>query len=228
MSKRTEQTYDLSGVLGSDALSSVSPGTSMLVTGPSMVGKDELLFRLLGAGGERGEAGIIMTTDEDGEETLRKISSHGDGIDGSLLAAIDCRAKSGRQEQELDDGGYVYSVSEPSELTGLGIGVTNCFDRMGEADVNRGRMALTSLSTMVRYADRKTVFKFCHVLSQRLDSAGFVGLFTLNSGAHDEQTVQVIKQAFDANIEVRENDGGLETRTLGLDSGPTQWTSLHQ
>jgi KaiC/GvpD/RAD55 family RecA-like ATPase len=226
MSKKTEYTYDLSEVLDFEVLSSVRPGTSILVTGPSMTGKDNLVFDMLAAGAEQGEAGILMTTDEDGAATLDTVAETASGVDRALLAAIDCRADSGRDERELGDGGYVYSVTEPSELTGIGIGVTNCFERMSEHDVEHGRMALTSLSTMVRYADRKTVFKFCHVLSQRLESAGFVGLFTLNSGAHDDQTVQVIKQAFDANIEVRNGADGREARVLGLGSGPTEWQSL--
>lgn len=226
MSKKTEHTYDLSGVLGFESLSSVRPGTSILVTGPTMTGKDDLLFDLLAEGAQQDEASILMTTDMDGEDALDSIRAAGSGIDTSLLAAIDCRANSGREERELDDERYVYSVSEPAELTGIGIGVTKCFDRMSDQSVTSGRMGLTSLSTMVRYADRKTVFKFCHVLSQRLDSAGFVGLFTLNTGAHDDQTVQVIKQAFDANIDVRETDGDRQVRVLGIDSKPTDWRSL--
>lgn len=226
MSNSTNHSYDLSGVLGFESTSSISPGTSILVSGPTMTGKDHLLFELLATGTKRGEAGIIMTTDGDGEDTLGDIEALEDGLDTSLLSAIDCRANSGRDERELDNGAFVYSVSEPSELTGIGIGVTKCFDRMRDADVRNGRMGLTSLSTMVRYADRKTVFKFCHVLSQRLDSAGFVGLFTLNSGAHDDQTVAVIKQAFDANIEVRQESGERQVRVLGVDSQPTEWRSL--
>lgn len=226
MSKKTEYTYDLSEVLDFEALSSVRPGTSILVTGPSMTGKDDLLFDMLAAGAEQDEAGILVTTDEDGVDSLDAIAATAGDADRGLLAAIDCRGDSGRNERELDDGGYVYSVTEPSELTGIGIGVTNCFERMSEQGVENGRMGLTSLSTMVRYADRKTVFKFCHVLSQRLESAGFVGLFTLNSGAHDDQTVQVIKQAFDANIEVRNETDGRQARVLGLGSGPTEWQSM--
>ena len=226
MSRNTEHMYDLSAVLEAETLSSVRPGTSILVSGPSMTGKDSLLFDLLADGITRDEAGILMTTDRDGADTLEEIQSIAGDADASLLSAIDCRAKTGRDERERDSGAYVYSVTEPSEFTGIGIGITKCFDRMREEDVADGRIALTSLSTMVRYADRKTVFKFCHVLSQRLDSAGFIGFFTLNSGAHDEQTVQVIKQAFDANIEVREHEGERQLRVLGTDTQPTDWQAF--
>jgi KaiC/GvpD/RAD55 family RecA-like ATPase len=226
MSNSTEFTYDLSEVLGFEDVTSIRPGTSVLVSGPTMTGKDDLLFELLGAGVDRGEASIVVTTDRDGEETLDEITTYAERPDQSLLSGIDCRANSGREEHELDSGALLYSVSEPSEFTGIGIGITKSFERMDDDDVTTGRMALTSLSTMVRYADRKTVFKFCHVLSQRLDSAGFVGFFALNSGAHDDQTVQVIKQAFDANIEIREEGGERQARLLGIDARPTEWRTL--
>ncbi len=226
MSSNTEYTYDLSEVLGFEETKSIPPGTSILVSGPSMTGKDALLVELLASGADCGEAGILMTTDADGEKTLAEVCTRASDGDWSLLSAIDCRANSGRRQRELDNGAFVYSVSEPSELTGIGIGITQCFDRTQKIDATGGRMGLTSLSTMVRYANRKTVFKFCHVLSQRLDSAGFVGIFTLNSGAHDDQTVEVIKQAFDANLEVREQDGERQARVLGVDTEPTEWRPL--
>lgn len=225
MTNSTDAGYDLSDVLEFEAASSIRPGTSILVSGPTMTGKDDLLFELVGTGVDRDKAGIVVTTDDEGEVTLDEVRSYGDG-EGSLLSAIDCRADSGREQRELDDGAFVYSVAEPSAFTGIGIGITKCFDRMEEADVSNGRLALTSLSTMVRYADRKTVFKFCHVLSQRLDSAGYVGFFTLNTGAHDDQTVQVIKQAFDANVEIRQEGGERQARLLGVNTNPTEWRSL--
>jgi KaiC/GvpD/RAD55 family RecA-like ATPase len=226
MSKKTEHMYDLSGVFGLESVTSVRPGTSILVSGPTMTGKENLALELLADGTQHGEGAVVVTTDRTGEDVLADIESFAPGVDGERLAVIDCRSGSGREQRELDDGAFIYSVSDPSDLTGIGIGITKCFDRMRDNGVTEGRMALTSLSTMVRYADRETVFKFCHVLSSRLDSAGFLGLFTINSGAHEDRTVQVIKQAFDGNVEVRENDGVREARVKGLEPEPSDWMSL--
>lgn len=79
---------------------------------------------------------------------------------------------------------------------------------------------------MLTYTDKKTVFKLCHILSSRLDAAGYVGVFTIDSGAHDDQTLQVIKQAFDGLVEVRESDSGRQARLLGLTSDPSEWNDL--
>lgn len=226
MPTNAEHTYDLSPVLELPGTSSIRPGTSILVSGPSMTGKDRLVLQSLATGTEHGEAAVVVTTERAGEDTLTDIESFASDIDRSQLAAIDCRSGSGRDERELDGGAFVYSVSDPSDLTGIGIGITRSFDRMRGRGLSAGRTAVTSLSTMIRYSDRKTVFKFCHVLSQRLDSTEFLGFFTLNSGAHDDQTIQVIKQAFDANIEIRETDGDRQARVRGLDAGSSEWTTI--
>lgn len=226
MSNETEHMYDLSGVLGGETLSAVRPGTSILLSGPSMTGKDALLFEFLARGVERGESGLVLTTEGRGEDALGEIESYAPELDPALLAAIDCRARSGRETAHLDNGAVVYSVVDPSDLTGIGINITTHLDRIRSSNAAGCRMGVTSLSTMVRYSDRETVFKFCHVLLQRLESAGFIGLCTLNSEAHDDQTVQVLKQAFDANVELREHDGDRQVRIAGIDSQPTDWQTL--
>lgn len=221
----SERTYDLSDVLAFDTAASVRPGTTLLVSGPPMTGKEDLLLGLVGAGVRRGEAGVVVTTDDDGEETLDRIVDS-DTPGRQLLSAVDCRARGSREEFWDDDGALVYSVPDPSDFTGIGIGITRGLDRVKAQGVQSGRLALTSLSTMIRFADRKTTFKFCHVLSQRLDAAGFVGFFALNTGAHDDQTVEVIRQAFDAEVEIRNENGRRQARLVGLETSPTEWRSV--
>jgi hypothetical protein len=79
---------------------------------------------------------------------------------------------------------------------------------------------------MITYTDKKTVFKFCHVLSSRLDSASYLGLFAIDSTAHDEQTLQVIKQAFDGLLELRNSEGSREARLLGIEPTPSEWVEV--
>lgn len=224
MSGSTE-TYDLSGVLGLEGTAALAPGTSLLLSGPAMTGKDALLYEVLADGVGRDEGCVLVTTEGDGGDALSDIATRQPDVDHSLLCAVDCRATRGREESE-DGDGFVYSVGGPAEFTGIGIGITKCFDRLAGAGVGRARFGLTSLSTMIEYTDKQPVFKLCHVLTQRLDSEGYVGLFTLNEGAHDPQTIQVIRQAFDANVEVRERNGERQVRALGMGSGPTDWEPL--
>jgi KaiC/GvpD/RAD55 family RecA-like ATPase len=227
MPKKTEhRMYDLSAVLDVDAVSSIRPGSSILVSGPGMTGKEDFLYEALSDGARNGEGVVAVTTGGRAEDCLEEINSRAPDIDTTGVCAIDCRADGDRTEIQRDDGSYVHRVASPSDMTGIGIGITKCFDRLHDAGVDDGRLGLTNLSTMVTYSDQQTVFKFCHVLSSRLDSAEFLGLFTIDSSAHEEQTLQVIKQAFDGLIEIRERDGTREARAMGIEPQPSDWVEL--
>lgn len=226
MSKTTNSTYDLSGVLPFEALSAIRSGSTLLVSGPALSGKDRLALDILAEGVANGQGAIAVTTGDDGTDWIDDIETATGSVPGYRVAAIDCRSERGRSESELDNEAFHYSVPEPSDLTGIGIGITKCFNRLQNAGITETRLALSSLSTMLTYSDRKTTFKFCHVLSSRLESAGYLGVFTIDSGAHDEQTMQVIKQAFDGQVELRTADGATEARFRGLDTGTTDWQLL--
>lgn len=222
----THPTYDLSSVLDIDGAETITPGASILLSGPSMLGTEDLALNILADGLRLDEGAIAVTTSAYGDDVVADVGARMDTFDPEQVGCIDCRSDSGRQERYLDAGGYVYSVPEPSDFTGIGIGITNSFDVLENQNVTKSRFALSSLSTMITYSDRQTVFKFCHVLSERLDSAGYLGVFTIDSGVHDEQTMSVLKQAFDGLIELRENDGQREARLLGLRPEPTDWMTL--
>ena len=222
-SSDSETTYDLSGPLEFDALTSVRPGSNILVSGPAMTGKEELALSILADGSRQGQGAIVMTTGDPADQVIAGYRERVDGLDEALFAVVDCRGDGDRSTDRSAEGSYVHHVSSPSDLTGIGIGITKSLERLANNGATSGRFALSSLSTMLTYTDKKTVFKFCHVLSSRFDSAGYLGLFTVDSGAHDEQTIQVIKQAFDGMIEIRERDGTREARVLGLAGKPTEW-----
>jgi len=218
--------YDLSSVLDFDALTEVRPGSSILVSGPAMTGKEQFVYDVLADGATDGDGAVVVTTSDKAADVVEQFHDRVPGLEGSQLGVVDCRGEGGA-DPELIDGVSVHQVSSPGDLTGIGIGITKALEGLHNSGRERGRLALISLSTMLTYTDKKTVFKFCHVLSSRLDAAGYIGVFTIDSSAHDQQTIQVIKQAFDGLIEIREADGGgREARVLGLANEPTDWQRI--
>ena len=215
--------YDLTGPLDFDALGSVRPGSNILLSGPAMTGRSDLAFSMLAGGSREGEGAIVMTTGDPADDVLADYRNRVENLDESRVAVVDCRGEGGRDSEHMPDGAYVHHVSSPGDLTGIGIGITRGLETLANAGASEGRFALDSLSTMLTYTDRKTAFQFCHVLSSRFDSAGYVGMFTIDSEAHDEQTVQVIKQAFDGMVEISSDGGSRQARVLGLDGQPTDW-----
>lgn len=221
--KLLDNMYDLSTVLDFDALSSVRPGTSLLIAGPAMSGKDALAMDVLKDGAGEGEGAVVVTTNDQASAILDEFRTDVPEMEDSQLGIVDCRGDGSDGPQS---GTYVHHVNSPGDLTGIGIGITKSLDGLHKSGREQGRLALISLSTMLTYTDKKTVFKLCHILSSRLDSAGYVGVFTIDSGAHDDQTLQVIKQAFDGLIEFREDEGTRQARVMGLSSQPSDWKEL--
>ncbi|WP_449405152.1 DUF7504 family protein [Halorhabdus amylolytica] len=221
---RSGTMYDLSSVLDVDALESVRPGTSILISGPAMTGKQGLVYDILADGVAAGEGTVILSTGDRAGTIVEEFDEHV-ATDSFPLAVIDCAGDATASDPE-DSDVFVYHASSPGDLTGIGIGITEALETLHDRGVQRGRLSLSSLSTMLTYTDRKTVFKLCHVLSSRLDAADYLGLFTIDASAHDEQTLQVIKQAFDGMIEIREREGVREARVRGLTSEPSEWLEL--
>ncbi|ACV48654.1 conserved hypothetical protein [Halomicrobium mukohataei DSM 12286] len=223
--KLSENMYDLSTVLDFDALDSVRPGTSLLVAGPAMSGKEALAMDVLKDGVGNGEGAVVVTTNDRASSVVDEFRTDVPEMDDSQLGVVDCRGDNSGGEAP-QSGAYTHHVNSPGDLTGIGIGITKALEGLHKSGRDQGRLALVSLSTMLTYTDKKTVFKLCHILSSRLDSAGYVGVFTIDSGAHDDQTLQVIKQAFDGLIEFREEDGTRQARVMGLTSQPSEWKEL--
>ncbi|MFC7250369.1 RAD55 family ATPase [Halomicroarcula sp. GCM10025324] len=218
--------YNLSSVLDFEELRDVRPGSSILLSGPAMSGKQRLAYDILMDGARDGEGAVVVSTNDSAPAIAEEFQTGVPDLADSQLGIVDCRGEGGT-EADAPDGTFVHKVSSPGDLTGIGIGITKALEGLHTSGRTSGRLALVSLSTMLTYTDKKTVFKFCHVLSSRLDTADYVGVFTIDSGAHDTQTLQVIKQAFDGLIEVREAEaGGREARVLGLASEPTAWKQL--
>ena len=218
--------YDLTSVLDFEALAEVRDGSSILICGPAMTGKEQLAYRILFDGLADEEGALVVTTNDSAKNVVEEFQANVADLDNSQLGVVDCRGEGGHDGDGID-GAYVHRVSSPEDLTGIGIGITKALEGLHNAGRTKGRLALVSLSTMLTYTDKQTVFKFCHVLSSRLDAAGYIGVFTIDSGAHDDQTLQVIKQAFDGLIEVRDDEStGRQARVLGLANEPTQWQAL--
>lgn len=102
------------------------------------------------------------------------------------------------------------SVEHPSDLTGLGIALSQQLERWGQSDQEIA-LCFDSITVMLQYVDIQTVFRFLHVAINRLRAVDAVGHFHMDPGAHDKQVISRLAQLFDAIVEV--NDDGVTVRS---------------
>jgi len=199
------------------------PGTNLLVMGPPMTGKYDLLCDVLADGHRQGDAGLVVTTQHSATRLREDVGNRlPDGAE-LTLGVVDCVSQERGMGRE--EGPLTQYVSSPGDFTGVGMASSKFLERFQNQEY-RTRVALDSISQLLMYADVKTVFRFLHILTGRISAAQGLGFGTLDADAHDDQTVNTIRQLFDGLVETRTGTNGRECRVLGLADGPSDWEAF--
>ncbi|MCD2201352.1 DUF835 domain-containing protein [Halobacterium sp. KA-4] len=105
----------------------------------------------------------------------------------------------------VNGGIPIETVSDPHNLAELGIAISECLGRWEAESKNSSPnnfvVCFDSLTELLQYVDVQEAFRFLHVLTGRLQSAGAVAHFHLDPEAHDNQTISTLRTLFDAVIE---------------------------
>jgi len=104
----------------------------------------------------------------------------------------------------------VDSISNPSDLTGLGIRIGKYLSRWEEEPV----VCVDSLTAMLQYVDVQTAYEFLHAITGQLYAADARAHFHIDPNAHDTETVAAITTLFDAVVELAGEEPEIRTRQL--------------
>lgn len=213
--------YDIADVLPAGTGSELSPGTSLLVAGPAMTGKQGLTLDLLAAGLDRTNGLLLVTTNKTASSCLDELERRVPSFDHARVGIVDC---SGGNQQDGTREIATQRVSSPGDLTGISIGTAKLMEQFGTHDISSVRHGLVSVSTLLQYLELDTVFKFLHIYTNRIADTQGLGVFTIDTGSHDSQTLNTIRSEFDAIVELRETDSGeREVRVRGIPDAATGW-----
>lgn len=201
----------------------VRPGTNLLVMGPPMTGKYDLLCEVLADGHQQGDAGLVVTTQHSADRLREDVGNRLPDDTQPQLGVVDCVSQERGMGQE--DHPLTRYVSSPGDFTGIGMASSKLLEQFANQGYQT-RVALDSISQLLMYADVKTVFRFLHILTGRISAADALGFGTMDADAHDEQTVNTIRQLFDGLVETRTGETGRERRVLGLPDAPRDWESF--
>ncbi len=192
--------YDLRPHLDAE----VDPGTSLLLTGPPLTGKRSLAMDVLAAGTDAGDGAIVVTT-KDGADRVLKDYEKRTPYEGKPVAVVDCVTRQQGVGDVREDDRIKYA-SSPVDMTGIGIKLSEFLQAFGDRGIERNRIMVHSLSTLLMYSDLQTVFRFLHVFTGRVQSVNGLGLFSIDSTAHDDQSLNTLKQLFDGIVTLSEDD----------------------
>ncbi|MFB6140368.1 MAG: RAD55 family ATPase [Halosimplex sp.] len=207
--------YDLGSAFGNATL---APGSNLLVSGPPLSGKRRMALEILAHGSERGEGVIVVTTRDSANRVLSDYEALVSDPESVDVGIVDCVTK--HQGRTARDTGIVKYASSPEDMTGIGIKFSEFLEEFRqERGVENVRVLVDSLTTLLMYSDVQTVFRFMHVFTSRVENADALGIHTIESTAHEQETLNTLRQLFDHAVTV-ESDGSATTTIPDVDLPP--------
>jgi KaiC/GvpD/RAD55 family RecA-like ATPase len=205
-----------------EILGDIREGTNIMMIGPPMSYKDELFNHLVYNRLINDNSCIIVSTREPGERFFEWFELNNMKISDTNVGIVDCVTKTlgmGAAETER-----IKRASSPVDLTGNGVKISQFFeDYVMKKKIEKNCLCINSLSTILMYSNLQTVFKFLHVFTGRMKAANGLGIYVIEEGMHDTQTITTLQQLFDGMIEIRTDIGRHCLRIVGLTPKPTPW-----
>jgi len=198
----------------------VGPGTNLLVTGPSASGARDVGLRMVLAGADD-QGRLLISTDVGGRALLRRCGTVPEPPDRDSLAIVDC---SGRSDSQKRFGTHLSSISSPGDLTAIELELSVLYEKLVERELDRIRLGLFSVTSVLTHADFTTASRFLHMLTGRVIATGDLGVFVVDTDLQDDREVDVVEGFCDGRVDVRaETAGTRELRVVGLDDQPGSW-----
>ncbi len=205
-----------------ELLGSIREGTNLMMIGPPMSRKDDLLDAIVFNTQNSDDSAIIVSTREPGERVLSWFEDKGLDISEANIGIVDCVTKT--LGLGAADTTHIKRASSPVDLTGIGVKISQFFEEMlVKKQKKKIHLCINSLSTILMYSNIQTVFRFLHVFTGRVKAANGFGLYVVEDEMHDAQTIATLKQLFDGMIEIKAVGDSYAMRVVGLTSKPTPW-----
>jgi len=206
------------------SIEELSADDTLLIAGPPMTGKYDLMLRLLVAYSQQY---IVISTKNNAERVRNDLRRVAHEVSDDDIGVIDCVSHRETMESVQDTQSTKF-VSSPQNMTGIGVKFTDLFGRFHD-ELNRGHtgVGLHSISQLLMHSDVKTVYQFLQVLVGQIRSAEWLGVAVVDTAVTDTENFQLLQHHFDGIIETREStEGKREYRIRGLTPVTTEWRAF--
>lgn len=179
--------------------------SNVLLQSPSIGrGKTETCHRLLGQTDPAETHVLVVTFTKSPSEWIDEYNEYA----GEPPARGSIVAVSEAVPTVDDDTWTVEHVANGADLTALGIKLSNQLSTLvSAAAAEDGEVAVCfdSVTALCQYATVQGAFRFLHVVTGRVKTAGGLGLYHIDPAAHDNQELATLTGLFDAVVEVEED-----------------------
>ncbi|MBU3965964.1 MAG: recombinase RecA [Euryarchaeota archaeon] len=201
----------------------IKKGSNILLMGHPMGGKEIILHNIMYHGAAiNNNAVISVTTRQSANNIIEWFKESNLILPMSRIGIVDCVTKT--LGSDTIENGSIKIASSPGDLTSIGVRISEFSEEFYmKKNIKNHQLHINSLSTILMYSNTQIVFRFLHVFTRRIKETGAIGIYDIDSGMHDEQTIATLKQLCDGLIEVKyENDRNF-IRIVGFSALPSPW-----
>ncbi|WP_449405044.1 RAD55 family ATPase [Halegenticoccus soli] len=187
-----------------ELLSTVTPGSTLLVTGPFDLTGSGLCLRLLCQYGTSAESALIVTTQESAETAIDRYSSLSAADDSPSIGLID--TTSPQYVRAVYGDSPVMFIPSSSDLERLALGLSE-LTHLEALRATPRHLAICSLDPLLATTPTPRVKRFLERLSA-LRANGGIALYGVDFAAHDSSTLSDISHIADAVVWVSRTSTG--------------------
>lgn len=145
------------------------------------------------------------------DECATRLRARADGVESVAFVAVNPTTPAGQ------DANAVRTVSDPADLTGVGVGVVEWLGaRSSDEDP---AVCIDDVSTMLQYTGVERVFRLLHALTGKCRDSDASLHAHLTPSAHDDRTVGTLRGLFDEQRRVRSTEAGANADASAVAAG---------
>lgn len=197
---------------------SAGVGDDLLIEGPAMSGKHLLAYRAIVLDEAEAQPVCVTTTD-----TSNRVRATFEAAGGTADDLIVIDAVSRQSGVTAPDNPRTRYVSSPADLTGIGMALSSLLGNTTRPPI----VLVDNISSLLLYNKLDLVFRFLHLLTGRVETAGGRTVQLFNTDSHSSQELASITQLFELLVTLRlDDDDGRLVRLRGGDGSQTGWQRL--
>jgi len=209
-----------------EIFSKLVDGKAVILVGPPLSGKDELIYRYIDYLLNKNEPVVSISTDSSPEEAKKEMMKSKIFVtkfeDSGILHHIDCYSKNAGDS--VSDTSAVKRVSSPLALNEISIALSNIESEL-HPNYPVHRVVFKSLSTLLMYSNANAVGRFIQVFIAKIKKAGGGILFTVEEGMHEPGVLVTLEHLMDGIIEIKKDGAKVMVKARGIE-GLEDWTEI--
>lgn len=190
------------------------PPSSLLLMGPSGIGKTIFCKQFIHNGLILGETGIYLSTDESPERLAESMKSFGFDTEpyknSGSFRIVDCYSwRIGGKSSSK------YNVGNPADLAAVSMAIDNA--RQG---LTGSRLVLDSMTGLMTICSHNLTYfsKFLQIVVAKTRATGSNAIFTVSPEAHDQVFMSYLREIFEGTLEmkmeIKKDESGEEIKRL--------------